>query len=350
MTATIVFTTKCNLKCVYCPRSVSSYEESGIALDLDLDLTRFGEIIAALHKRKVLEVFVSGIGETTILKDWEKYCNRLLKEGFNLHIISNLAHKYTNEEIETLSRFGSVTLSCDTLDRELFKKIRKGADLAMVLDNFFRIKEAADKQKNKLKTIIYCIVLDKNIRQLKDFVRFWISAGIDVIRFLNLSLFCDINGRLEVKHPVTLPHDILKEGKDQLEAAIKIARDHGKTAICQPPLLDLINQKLDKPDLEVEYKAPRKGLTKICTHPWKSFTVNSDFRILPCCVRYKNPIGKLGEEPLDTILNGKNVQKLRLRLLKGDLDAVCKACPIIAWGTKKELEKIVRRHADIGER
>jgi MoaA/NifB/PqqE/SkfB family radical SAM enzyme len=151
-----------------------------------LDLSRFEEIIDTLRKRKVEDVFVNGHGETTILKDWVKYINRLALEKFNLGIVTHLAHKYTDEAIEAFSRFHTIKISCDFIDPELFSRVRRGADFKIVLDNISRIKTLSNRQGRIPKLSIFCVLFDKNIYLIEDFVRFWLSIGVDDFWFCNL--------------------------------------------------------------------------------------------------------------------------------------------------------------------
>jgi radical SAM protein with 4Fe4S-binding SPASM domain len=112
--------------------------------------------------------------------------------------------------------------------------------------------------------------------------------------------------------------------------------------------MEAINEKLENVDSSVGHRvhsqsiytiAQKKGLTRNCTNPWSYFMIGADSSVYACCIGQN--IGKLGEDSLDTILNGKTVQKLRRRLLTGDLDRKCKFCHNIGWITKKELLKKV---------
>jgi MoaA/NifB/PqqE/SkfB family radical SAM enzyme len=81
------FTSRCNLACAYCETSLPQYRSLG----KDMDPTALNAIIDYLIEHKPSSVCVNGHGETTIYKDWHKYCNRLLDHGIPLGIITNLA-------------------------------------------------------------------------------------------------------------------------------------------------------------------------------------------------------------------------------------------------------------------
>ena len=119
----IEFTSRCNLRCVYCAASQPTYK------GIDLDVKTIDSAIEALKKREIKVLSVNGHGETTLYKNWHLYCNKMLDAGIQLHIISNFAKEFSQDEIQTLSRFKSIEISCDTNDPELLKKLRRGIDL-----------------------------------------------------------------------------------------------------------------------------------------------------------------------------------------------------------------------------
>jgi MoaA/NifB/PqqE/SkfB family radical SAM enzyme len=86
-TASIEFTTRCNLRCVYCASVLPGYKGQ------DLNLAEFDQLIMDLKKRKVRTVLANGHGETTLVKDWHLYCGKLLDAGFRLHLITNSIQK-----------------------------------------------------------------------------------------------------------------------------------------------------------------------------------------------------------------------------------------------------------------
>lgn len=135
--ADIEFTTSCNLGCAYCVSRLPSY--SGI----DLAPAYLDGIVESLRSRGVLTVGVSGHGETTTVRDWHLYCNRILESQFDLYLSTNLSRELSGEEIETLSRFQVIQVSADTSDLKLFKELRRGGDFRTLLYNMSRIRGRA---------------------------------------------------------------------------------------------------------------------------------------------------------------------------------------------------------------
>ena len=124
--AHIEFTSRCNLRCVFCYASQPGYK------GIDLDVETIEDTIESLKTRNVKVVTVSGHGETTLYKNWHCYCSNMLDAGMTLHIISNFAKELSHEELKTLLRFKSIEISCDTSNPVLFKELRRGADLKTI--------------------------------------------------------------------------------------------------------------------------------------------------------------------------------------------------------------------------
>jgi len=338
--ANIAFTTRCNIQCVYCATGMPGYYNKA----RDLDLRYLDEIISTFKKRKVKEVFVNGHGETTMLKNWRQHCGRLQDEGFHLKIISNFAREYNAEEINTFTCFKHIGISCDTVDFDFFKKLRRGGDLNIILKNISRIKEASKNKQDPPRIIIYCIVMDKNVFELKDFVRFWISVGVDGFEF---SGFVKLYNDIDLNTILTFPADKLKAARESIEGAMEIARSNGNQVTCWPALLETIDKKLkvvctdNTNRIGSEHWVRKRGWTKDCLCPWGFVMIHSDASVLPCC--WHRSVGKMGEEPLDRILNGKVIRKIRKRLLTGRPDDRCATCPATGSIPIKDFRKKVFR-------
>jgi len=340
--ALIAFTTRCNLRCVYCAVSTPGYEKRA----RDLDEGYLAEIINELKRRDVKQVSVHGHGETTILKNWRCYCDQLHQEGFSLNIVTSLALNYNEDEIDTLSRFNSIGISCDTVDYDLFRQLRRGSDLPVVVENLAKIKEASKKRQNTPRIFIYCTVMDKNISKLNDLVKFWVGKGADGFKFSNFTRYDMLDNSLLLRHPTAMSFNELKAAKTHLEEAMDTARRYGKDVDCHKALIESINKKLNDSETKIEHKTPlkytyttdqAKGMTRDCIDPWNFFMIHSDAAVMPCC--WHRPVGRLGSDSLNRILNGWAITRLRLGLLKGRLDDDCKVCPAKGWIERGKLKQ-----------
>jgi len=185
--ADIEFTTKCNLRCVYCASLIPSYQGG------DLEAAYLEDILRCLRQRKVLTVGVSGHGETTTVADWHKYCDKMLDDGFDLYLSTNLARELSDAEINTLSRFHIIQVSCDTADTQLFRKLRRGADFRTIVYNMGRIKSRSIQLHRRAPVFWWhCVVSDQTVWKLEEHVAYGLAAGVRLFNFINLVAHLDL--------------------------------------------------------------------------------------------------------------------------------------------------------------
>lgn len=126
-------TSRCNLRCTYCHLSHSYFPE------IDIDLAGIDRFIENLKTRQVRELIFNGRGENSFLDGWHVAVRKVLDAGVLVTSVTNLSRTYSDEELEVLSRYASITVSVDTTDREIFRGIRRKADIRLVLHNILRI-------------------------------------------------------------------------------------------------------------------------------------------------------------------------------------------------------------------
>lgn len=354
----IEFTSRCNLSCIFCASSQSGYK------GMDIDVETIKNTIQVLKKRKVKIVSVNGHGETTIYKNWHLYCNEILDMGIPVHIISNFAKEFSKEELQTLSRFKTIEISCDTNDPELLKKLRRGIDLKILCINISRLKETALNEKRRLPSISFsCVVSDLNVFHLPDYVVFGKALGVTHFNFCNLTKYPDLNNTLNANHITEMPVELLPKVKATLDKTFEFLQNSHIEYHFQQGLLDSLNQKIEELNsLPLDkglnpginklgphwYSSARKGLqTRYCLDPWDFILLQSNKDVLPCCVH--PPIHSLGKhQSLSDSFNSTQIKDLRRRLLTGNLSPYCLNCPVKGWTSIRNLRKKVWNYLNPG--
>lgn len=358
--AHIELTSKCNLRCVFCVASQPYYK----GMDLPREMLEI--VIEDLKKRKSRLVCVSGHGETTIYKDWHLFCNELIEDGIRLHIISNFAKKLSNDELETLSKFRSVEISCDTADPELFKKLRRGAELENLITNLENLIKLREKGRRKLPRISFsCVVSNQNILGLKSYIDFGIRYGVDHFNFCNLTKYPPVKDGIEVDHVTEMPLDDMKKALSILIGVFEFLENSGLEFHVQQGLMDSLREKIQQLDGDQDqsgsppqanqpeedqdlknhepkkYSSARGPLkTRDCLDPWSFFLVQSSGNVLPCC--WHPPIGSISRgQPLNELLNNLQIRRLRKGLLTGYLSQECLQCPSRGWTSTEDLKRKV---------
>jgi len=408
--AHVEFTSRCNLRCVFCYASQPEYKGT------DLDPETIENVIDSLKTRNVKVLSVNGHGETTIYKNWYLFCNKMIDAGLPLHMISNFSKEFSTEEIRTLSHFKSVEISCDSNNPELFKKLRRGADLKILCLNLVRLRGTVMKENLEMPIISFsCVISDQNVFDLPDYVAFGKALGVAHFNFCNLTKYPDIQDGLNPKHITEMPQEDLPRVEQTIMRAFDFLKQSNIVYHFQQGLLDSLKQKLnemktpsihsqpatipvstseeikpaDKPfpeapldsqppveslnntavektnedDSTAQFVAPShnpipgqphryssrqtESQTRDCLDPWSFILVQSNRNVLPCC--WHQPVHSLGKnQSLTGVFNGSRFKELRLRLLTGDLTPDCLNCPSRGWTTTQNLKRKVWSYLNPG--
>jgi hypothetical protein len=86
------------------------------------------------------------------------------------------------------------------------------------------------------------------------------------------------------------------------------------------------------------------GMTRDCTDPWTYVEFSTDGGIKPCCVRAS--IGNLKKQPLADILHSPAARELRLALLTGEIDGICRSCGLRGIISSSALQQKIRSMRD----
>ncbi|MCP5048595.1 MAG: radical SAM protein [bacterium] len=364
--AHIEFTSRCNLRCVFCAVSQPDYNGS------DIDPETMEDIISSLKSRYVNVVSVNGHGETTIYKNWHRHCNKMLDAGMPLHVISNFSKELSHDELKTLSKFKSIEISCDSNDPKLFKQLRRGADLRTLCLNIIRLRAIAAGNGQPPPGISFsCVVSDQNVLDLMEYVIFGKTLGVTHFNFCNLTKYPEIPGALNPNHITEMPRKQLEKARDTLTRVFQfLHRSHIKFHF-QQGLLDSLNEKIRRihapappvsqnpahaaagktlphPHHYQRYSSTRPALqTRDCLDPWQFVLVRADKNVLPCC--WHSPIGSLGGgQSLAGVFNNTPNKELRNHLLSGDLSPDCSNCPSRGWTTTETLKEKVWHYLNPG--
>lgn len=373
--ATIEFTSRCNIRCVYCASSQSDYRGTNIEPGI------LENISASLNTENVRNVNVNGHGETTIYKNWRLYCDKMLDRGLRLDITSNFAREFANDELKTLSRFNNITVSCDTADPVLFKKLRRGADIHTLCLNIMRIMEMALQENRQPPSFSFnCVVSDQNALSLLDFAMFAKELGIRHINFCSMKKYPDLVGCLNPVHITEMPAALLPDVKASFERSLDFLKKAHIGYRFQLGILDALEQEIQKINAAPEqnnvntitpvavkidaqekpgksepsaavscsreidqplfFPTAGEAKTRDCLDPWNFLMIQANKYVLPCC--WYRPIHSLGmKQSLAEVFNSTLMREIRRRLLTGDLAPDCRMCGAVGWTTTTNLKEKV---------
>jgi MoaA/NifB/PqqE/SkfB family radical SAM enzyme len=220
-------TTRCNLRCVYCAVSQTTYEGHDMPRGLMECATDYIKKLAKYHSFG--SIGVNGHGETTIAAGWVNILSDFLQQGLELDITTNLAREYTATEFDVLSRMRSIAVSIDTADRILLRRTRRKVDVRQIVMNIQLIRAAALRMLCKPPTFTFLAGLyDKNSMLVEDFARLSIALGIHTVQFWNLNKYpyenTDVAPEDRVLPLDDLPDDELRPRVEAVYRAIELLR------------------------------------------------------------------------------------------------------------------------------
>jgi MoaA/NifB/PqqE/SkfB family radical SAM enzyme len=281
------------------------------------------------------QVTVFGHGETTCRRNWQRFCGILLKKGFRLTMTTNLAKSFSDEEIDTLSRFALITISVDTVNPEDFAALRRGSKLAKVLANMQRVVSHAKKQSREAPELRWnCVVSSVVVDGLDELVKSGMKAGVGGFVFTRYNNYGHkVLGAPEILPLAEMDDAAFPHAVASLKKAVRTAKTHGCNVRTEYGLMEQIEKRLlGEKAQQAASSAPLQASdaegpsTRFCLEPWANLSVRADGRVGACC-----SIRGLGKYTAATslaeIFNSEGFQSLRQGLLSGDLGRECMECP-----------------------
>ena len=329
-TVFLELTSRCNLRCVYCAVSQPTYR------GIDLPLKGFDNFLEQMRTRGVRTVVMNGHGESTIIKDWEIYSDRLADAGFRLHITTNMAKRLTPSEVAALSRFERILVSIDTIDASLLARLRRGANLDVILGNIAAVPDFAAARRSSPQIAISCTVGDLSAPGIPDLVEAMLERGIRVFRFGDLAEYEPIEGVTWMRHVSSLGAETLANVRSRFRLALAHIEAAGGLHEIDGPLVSLLlgestnaveiaGRETKISGKTVHYVDVDRTQTRDCLDPWRIAFVQADASVRPCCF-FEEKLGSLAEQSLTDVVEGEAFQKLRRELVTGELRPNCRSC------------------------
>jgi len=285
-------TAKCNLYCPMCPRETHKQPKA------DMSGQVFERVVRQAGSTAE-HMMLIGLGEPFMdpaIFERIEFCHR--------HSVSTLLSTngtFLDERVVErvlASPLEQITLSFDGASKESFEFYRKGAKFEKVRDNFVRFAKMKHARRSRLQVVVQMVRMERNAHEVAEFVRFWRGVpGVDQVRVKE--------DETNMMHP-----------------------DAGHAA--------------------ADWKYP-------CHYLWRGpMYVKQNGDIYPCCQSYMldgAPLGNIAEQPLESIWNGTEMQRMRSAHISGragEIDVCARCCttiphPALVAGSLLLNGKTVRR-------
>lgn len=227
-------TDKCNFSCIYCFLHSNDNPGEGMRNYLEIDRERFLKMMSFLAANGLKFLNFCGTGELTVYPHWQELCVELFRKypDVNLSLVSNFGRRFSDSDLDILSRFFQIRISCDTLNPEKFSWLRPGGRLSLLLENLEKLRAKFKHGSEKPKLFFIITESDAILDGLTDLAKF------AVVR--NISLF--LSNLALVKGSVAAESDCLKKIADvpdtQILHAWEILHDLPKRIRAENPPMD----------------------------------------------------------------------------------------------------------------
>ncbi len=391
-------TTRCNLRCIMCPKGANG-EVMG-----DLDLGVLGHIGGLIDSAR--EIRAHGFGETFLHHDFEKILRRCAEAPTNVKIVTN--GTLIDEERARLLVDASVNriyVSVDAADPALFQVIRK-TRLEKIVNNLNRlraIKEELGAQRPLV--TLQMVGMSNNIHDLPNMVRLAASVGADEVHLvaffefdmetirsfeLRSLLECPDQARKFLAEALPLAEDLgirleiaptyqelvpprtewaaslapkplapLRRDLDRARSALARLRS-GEVRGFVAGLRRELHHRLGSLRSALAQKLPRRPAAEAgspvatpapsrpaprpatcsrvrCQDPWDSVVINYKGEVNPCCMSQR-VMGNVNQSSFEEIWDGEPYRKFREELLSETPPPECRSCGKAGWYTPYELE------------
>jgi radical SAM protein with 4Fe4S-binding SPASM domain len=311
--ANIEITTRCNLRCKYCARSILKREGR------DMNPDTFRRIIDLLpHAYRITLV---GLGEPLLHPDIVDIVALASSQGRRTGLVTNgMCLNGTLSKGLVEAGLQSIAFSIDAPNQELASRIRPGTELDRVVNNIRQFVMISNDLRPVSKAVFSAVSID-TVPYLKDLVDVVSGLGVNVL------MLTDLNYKQNLQNTLWRNTD---------DAMIKILHDAIRHAFSKNlPVLSV--HGLEEFGLADRYKdfllfppeqLCRRSITRSrCFSPWQTMPVDVDGNVTVCDCRPEIIIGNILTRPFTKIWNGEEMVNHRRQMLGADPPEICRICP-----------------------
>jgi MoaA/NifB/PqqE/SkfB family radical SAM enzyme/pimeloyl-ACP methyl ester carboxylesterase len=311
--ANIEITTRCNLKCAYCARTLRGVPSGDMSKDL------FRTVLGLLpHAYRITLV---GLGETLLHPNVVEIVAHASSEGRRVALVTNgmLLDEGMSREL-LKAGLESIAFSIDGATQDVASKIRPGTDLGRVTDNIRRFVELS-RSVRPISTAVFSAVSSATVSTLTQLVELVSRLGVHVL------MLTDLNFRENLGQ--TLWKNDSPETAGQVRTAVATAFKKNLPVLSVHGLEEFgLWRRYEKflllPPDKLAQRSERRSW---CCSPWQTIPVNVRGEVTFCDCQPNVSVGSLLKKPLPEIWNGDVFARLRERMLGNDPPEACRICP-----------------------
>ncbi len=311
--ANIEITTRCNLRCTYCARSLRG--SSGE----DMSRETFRTVLGLLpHSYRITLV---GLGETLLHPEATDFVADASRQGRRVALVTNamlLDEKLSAKLLE--AGLESIAFSIDGATQDIASKVRPGTDLDKVINNVRKFVEIS-RTTREISTAVFTAVSMETLASLEKLMDVVAGLGVHVIMLSDLNFRENLNRTLWKNVDKPARAIVKKSIVKAFEADLPVLSVHGLEEF---GLWKRYAQFLLVPPDRLYQRSSEHTW---CFSPWQTVPVNVRGDVLLCDCQPDIVAGNLLGQPFGDIWNGEVFSEHRRRMLGSSPPEACRICP-----------------------
>ena len=333
-------TSKCNLRCCYCPKADDTYEALP-GSNADMSDSVIDAVYEYCKRNGVQTVSLSGTGETAMSKGWHTRLARFLDDPqIGAHLVSNFVRLFDDDDLVALTKLRSLQISFDSADIALVRRLRSKADLRTISYNILRLRQKMTELGRGPYIFVNCTLWRENVGHLADLAGFCRQLGINTLLVTEGMALTANNPHIPAAMEAMIDADVVLLAQ-QIIAAEKTLQGSGTSLLLQGHLAARIDEIVTATRERMPFPNPAahfhraKPRSSACRMPWTQPFVRADGSVLPCCMDGES-VGHLAKSSLDDIIDGTAYRAVRASILEGRPTVPCNGCSLAEAGNFAE--------------
>jgi MoaA/NifB/PqqE/SkfB family radical SAM enzyme len=336
----IEVTSKCNLRCAYCPKADPEWDALPY---VNTDMS--DDMLHSLHDfcrtNEIKFVTLSGTGETTFFRDWHRRLAVFLDDpAIDLHLVSNFARPFADGDLDALCKFKYLQVSFDSADAVTVRTLRSKTDLRTVVYNIVRLNQRSRELGRRPYLTVYCTLCRDNIGHIASLASLCRELAVDQLLIGEMVVMTPHNPFRSLDE---LTSDEVNPCARNIVEAERIVEGCKTILVLQQHLElrfgDLLGRARNGDSPSDSARTFHRHLaSSACMQPWTTPFIRSDGKVFACCITNERiaPVGDLASEPLEMLLDGQRYRAVRQSILEGRPVLPCAGCHLALKQTFQE--------------
>ncbi len=301
----IEITSRCNLNCRFCGRTLYNRGSGGIDMTPEIFKTALESSSACR------EVIFVGLGEPLLHPAAEEYISRAHDRGMRTWMVTNgtVAQRELPARLAAAG-LDEITFSIDAADERLFAELRGGASFERVTAHLRAVQQV-------LPVSLFTALSRSNTGELAALIDLAASLGLPALTVSNLN-FPENGGDACTG----------EQCEREIERAIRHASATGILLLGPhihdyPSVTSALRSCRITSAVDITHHPERHTH---CLAPWRILVVGANGDVTPCNCAPETVAGNILSQPFTTIWNGAVMRQWRAGLLDGSNER-CRSCP-----------------------